>query len=64
MEGSLAVDMFFVLSGFLIAFILLKEYKKNGGKIDVWLFYTGRFLRLWPSILVWSVGWTVYFAIV
>lgn len=56
----MAVDVFFVLSGFLIAFILLKEYKKNGGKIDVWHFYTGRFLRLWPVMFVWAFAWFIY----
>lgn len=60
LQGGLAVDIFFVLSGFLISFILLKEFKKNGGKIDVWHFYTGRFFRLWPVMLVWALSWTTY----
>ena len=56
--GNLAVDIFFVLSGFLISYILLKEYKRNG-KIDIWNFYTGRFLRLWPLMLVWSTAFSI-----
>ena len=52
--GSLAVDIFFVLSGFLISYILLKEHNKTG-TIDVWAFYRGRFLRLWPTMLPWAL---------
>lgn len=48
-NGDLGVDMFFVLSGFLIAFILLKEHKKYDG-IDVFNFYRGRCLRIWPAL--------------
>ena len=59
LQGGLAVDIFFVLSGFLIAYILLKEYKKNGGKIDIFHFYKARFLRLWPLMFVWSILFTL-----
>lgn len=52
-SGDIGVDIFFVLSGFLIGFILLKEFIKYGGKIDVWNFYRGRFLRLWPMVAFW-----------
>ena len=38
--------MFFVLSGFLIAYILMKEHKKYGS-IDVAGFFRGRFIRIW-----------------
>jgi peptidoglycan/LPS O-acetylase OafA/YrhL len=57
-SGGMAVDIFFVLSGFLISYILLKEHKKTG-KIDMWAFYRGRFLRLWPVMLVWAVFYTL-----
>lgn len=58
-SGDLGVDIFFVLSGFLIGFILLKEYKKYGNKIDVWAFYRGRFFRLWPLVFVWIFTRTI-----
>src|SRR5918993_3703515 len=42
-----AVVMFFVLSGFLITFLLLKE-KHSSGKISFQNFYIRRILRIWP----------------
>lgn len=45
--GELGVNFFFVLSGFLITFLLLKEEEKQG-KIDIKAFYVRRFLRIWP----------------
>jgi len=50
-NGDIAVDVFFVLSGFLIAFILLKECKREGG-ISLFAFWRGRFVRIWPALLV------------
>lgn len=50
------VDMFFVISGFLIGSILFKEYTKNG-RIGFAQFYIRRFLRLMPVyILVLLMG--------
>jgi peptidoglycan/LPS O-acetylase OafA/YrhL len=45
--GHLAVVAFFVLSGFLITF-LLKTEMTNTGKINVPKFYLRRALRIWP----------------
>ncbi|MEZ4722071.1 MAG: acyltransferase [Flavobacteriales bacterium] len=45
--GKLGVNMFFVLSGFLITYLLLQEIKVNG-KINLKNFYTRRVLRIWP----------------
>lgn len=46
-NGSLGVNFFFVLSGFLITFLLIKE-KEYTGKIHVGNFYVRRILRIWP----------------
>lgn len=49
--GFLGVDVFFVLSGFLITRLLRAEIAATGG-IDVLRFYWRRALRLWPPLLV------------
>lgn len=45
--GKLGVVLFFVLSGFLITYLLLKE-KEAIGTIKVKQFYIRRILRIWP----------------
>jgi peptidoglycan/LPS O-acetylase OafA/YrhL len=46
-DGDLGVSFFFVLSGFLITYLLLKE-KEFTGKIHLGSFYIRRALRIWP----------------
>src|SRR5258705_12991462 len=47
--APLAVTFFFVLSGFLIAYLLMHEQQKNAkGKINLFKFYRNRILRIWP----------------
>ncbi len=46
-NGNLGVNFFFVLSGFLITYLLLKE-KEFYGKISVVDFWKRRILRIWP----------------
>ena len=41
------VILFFVISGFLITFLLLQEVKKNK-TVDIKRFYIRRILRIWP----------------
>lgn len=45
--GKLGVILFFVLSGFLITYLLLQE-KKDTGTVSVKQFYLRRMLRIWP----------------
>jgi len=45
--GSLGVTLFFVLSGFLITYLLLEE-KKVSNTIKIRAFYIRRILRIWP----------------
>ena len=49
--GGLGVDLFFVLSGFLISGLLLAEFQRSGG-LDIRRFYYRRALRLLPALLV------------
>lgn len=58
-NGNLGVNFFFVLSGFLITYLLIKE-KEFTGRIHVPNFYVRRILRIWPlyylCVLVGFVG--------
>lgn len=47
-DGGLGVSVFFVISGFLITHLLLKELKKTG-RIDLVNFYIRRTFRIWPA---------------
>jgi peptidoglycan/LPS O-acetylase OafA/YrhL len=46
-SGRMGVTLFFVLSGFLISYLLLTE-RKVSGSISVRKFYGRRVLRIWP----------------
>ncbi len=45
--GGAAVTFFFVLSGFLITYLLLEEKRKTG-TVSLTTFYLKRVLRIWP----------------
>jgi peptidoglycan/LPS O-acetylase OafA/YrhL len=49
--GFVGVDVFFVLSGFLITGLLVRELTENGG-LDLTGFYGKRDLRLLPAFLI------------
>ncbi|MDQ6756571.1 MAG: acyltransferase [Bacteroidota bacterium] len=49
--GWIGVDLFFVLSGYLITSLLLNEYQ-NSGEIAISKFYIRRALRLFPALIV------------
>src|SRR5262245_22242535 len=53
--GGSGVTMFFVLSGFLITWLLLKEHEKNG-KISLKGFYRRRILRIFPAFYAYWLG--------
>jgi len=49
--GFLGVDLFFVLSGFLITSLLLAEFRKTGS-VSLKNFYMRRLLRLGPALAI------------
>jgi peptidoglycan/LPS O-acetylase OafA/YrhL len=51
MGGGIGVDIFFVLSGFLITALLLEERERNG-RVDYLAFFQRRALRLFPALAV------------
>ncbi len=50
-RGDFGVDVFFVISGLLIAGLLLDEHASTG-RLRLGLFYARRLLRLWPALVV------------
>lgn len=45
--GGIGVHIFFVISGFLITFLMIKEQNEKG-KVNIKNFYLRRILRIWP----------------
>src|SRR5262245_25536854 len=50
-RGGVAVDLLFVLGGFLITLLLLQEWSRSG-KVSLGRFYARRVLRLGPALLL------------
>src|SRR4051794_41980913 len=58
--GFIGVNVFFVLSGYLITSILLREHRGTG-RIGLGAFWLRRILRLYPALLVMgAVGVTLW----
>jgi peptidoglycan/LPS O-acetylase OafA/YrhL len=56
--GWLGVDLFFVLSGFLITTLLDTEFR-NTGKVHIGRFWGRRFLRLMPAYMIYALFVTI-----
>jgi peptidoglycan/LPS O-acetylase OafA/YrhL len=50
--GFLGVDLFFVMSGFLITLLLMRESAASGGRVDLKAFWGRRARRLLPAVLL------------
>jgi peptidoglycan/LPS O-acetylase OafA/YrhL len=48
--GSIGVDVFFTLSGFVITLLIMKEHRATG-QLRLGVFYAKRLARLWPALL-------------
>ena len=53
------VDMFFVLSGYLITTLLLQELQQSG-RLDYWRFYRRRLWRLMPALLLLLLAYCIF----
>lgn len=61
--GWVGVDIFFVLSGFLITTLLLEEFGRRD-RIALGRFYMRRVLRLFPALYLLLAGLTIYSLVV
>lgn len=58
-SGFVGVDLFFVLSGYLITSLLVREFTRSGG-IDLPRFFGRRALRLLPALVVLLLLWSPF----
>jgi peptidoglycan/LPS O-acetylase OafA/YrhL len=61
--GFVGVDVFFVISGFLISGLLFTEFRERDG-FDAFEFYVRRIRRILPALVLvlvacWGIGWLV-----
>jgi peptidoglycan/LPS O-acetylase OafA/YrhL len=63
LNGALGVNLFFVLSGFLITFLLINE-KSLFAKVHVPGFYMRRILRIWPLYFLMVLAGFVVFPLI
>jgi peptidoglycan/LPS O-acetylase OafA/YrhL len=61
-DGTVAVKLFFVISGFYMALVISEKYAPEKNSLFWWDFYQSRFLRLYPIFVVVSLTWWIYFA--
>ena len=60
--GFLGVDLFFVISGYVITRLLLDSIQRSGG-LDLRAFYKARFRRLLPPLVFMILVTLVYIGI-
>ncbi len=58
-SGWVGVDIFFVLSGFLVGGLMLNEWKTTG-RIDAWRFLKRRAFKIWPAYYFFLVTATAF----
>ncbi len=59
--GLLGVNLFFVLSGFLISYLLMEEQRRTN-TINIKNFYIRRILRIWPLYFFYGLSVTLLFS--
>src|SRR5687768_5463790 len=58
-SGWIGVDLFFVLGGYLVGGLLLRELRSNG-RIRAGRFIARRFLKVWPSYYAFLAAYAGY----
>ena len=53
-NATVVVDTFFMMSGLLVCYLLLRELERNNGRFNVPLFYIHRYLRLVSPITIYN----------
>jgi peptidoglycan/LPS O-acetylase OafA/YrhL len=61
--GGYGVDLFFVLSGFLVSGLLFSDYKKNGN-VSIGRFLLRRGFKIYPSFYFFIAGSVSFYALV
>ena len=51
-SGHFSVDLFLLISGFLMGMIVIREQKRTGKRVNLLRFYWRRLLRIYPLLLV------------
>jgi peptidoglycan/LPS O-acetylase OafA/YrhL len=60
-DGNIAVQLFFIISGFYMAMVLSEKYTLEKDRLFYLSFYKSRFLRLYPVFVIVSVLCWIYF---
>src|SRR6476619_274098 len=60
--GFLGVEVFFVISGYLITLLLIGEHERNG-RVNLKQFWLRRARRLLPAVITMMSGVAVYMAL-
>lgn len=62
--GNIAVELFFIISGYYMAMVMGSKVYENKSKTNVLAFYKSRFFRLYPTFLTVSAFTFLYFYLV
>lgn len=62
--GNIAVELFFIISGYYMAMVMGSKIYEKKAKTNVLAFYKSRFFRLYPAFLTVSVFTFLYFYLV
>lgn len=59
-NGYIAVDLFFVLSGFIMTYTYKKQFAHSVSSINYFVFMNHRFSRIWPVYAFWMFYFMIF----